>query len=137
MLANMLYRACGVKMEVIDKKLTAENADKFLENSQLVIDTFDNSVGRADVKNACLALGIPCVHAGMAGDYAEVIWNADYRVPSDANDDVCDYPLARNLAGMTTAVACEVAIAFMLRNEQNSYTITLGDFAVRAFEPVI
>ena len=75
---------------------------------------------------------VPCLHAGMAGEYAEVIWNADYRVPSPANDDVCDYPLARNLAGMTTAVASETALAFITKSVKNSFTITLGDFAVRA-----
>lgn len=137
MLSNMLYRATGVKLEAIEKKLTAENAGKMLSGSDLVIDTFDNSVGRADIKNWCLENEVPCLHAGMAGDYAEVIWNADYRVPSAANDDVCDYPLARNLVGLTTAVASETAIAFVTESVKNSFTITLGDFAVRPFESVV
>lgn len=39
---------------------------------------------------------IPCLHIGLANSYAEIIWNSIYRLPSPTNDDVCDYPLARN-----------------------------------------
>ena len=76
---------------------------------------------------------MPCLHVGLAGDYAEVIWNTLYRVPSPSNDDVCDYPLARNLVTLATSVACEVIIAFAIKGLEESYTITLGDFAVKKF----
>ena len=39
-----------------------------------------------------------------------VIWNECYRVPSPSSDDVCDYPLARNLVMLTVAVACRVPL---------------------------
>ena len=44
----------------------------------------------------------------LAADYAEIIWNDRYRVPSPSHDDVCDYPLARNLVTLAVSVACEV-----------------------------
>ncbi|MEM7039842.1 MAG: ThiF family adenylyltransferase, partial [Bacteroidota bacterium] len=110
---------------------------KMLAGSELVIDAFDNSPSRGAVKTWCLAQNVPCLHVGMAGDYAEIIWNEIYRVPSPANDDVCDYPLARNLVGMTTAIGCEVAIGFAVTGARKSYTLTLGDFAVREFEAIV
>ena len=76
---------------------------------------------------------IPCLHAGLASDYAEIIWNSTYRVPSAANDDICDYPLARNLVTLTVATACEVAINFVATGEQKSFTITFADFAIKPF----
>jgi molybdopterin/thiamine biosynthesis adenylyltransferase len=130
-LANSIYRALGVAVEAKPEELTAKNSEGLLEKTDLVIDTFDNSGSRRLVKEACEKLRVPCLHAGLAADYAEVIWNEGYRVPSDANDDVCDYPLARNLVMLTVAVACEVAIRFIARAERESYTITLSDFAVR------
>jgi molybdopterin/thiamine biosynthesis adenylyltransferase len=134
-LANMLYRVLGVTLDARPEELSAGNARKLLAGSRVVIDTFDNSGARQAVKETCEAANIPCLHAGLAADYAEVIWNDRYRVPSPTNDDVCDYPLARNLVTFTVAVACEVLISFIATGEQRSYTLTLGDFAVRPFAP--
>jgi molybdopterin-synthase adenylyltransferase len=132
-LANSLYRALGVSVEGKVEELTGANTRKLLADSRLVIDTFDNSVSRQVVKDHCAASGLSCLHAGLAADYAEVIWNPVYRVPSPTNDDVCDYPLARNLVTLTVAVTCEAAVAFVASGKQQSYTITLGDFAVRPY----
>ncbi|HZT42527.1 MAG TPA: ThiF family adenylyltransferase [Chthonomonadaceae bacterium] len=133
-LANTLYRALGVSVEARTEELTSANAEKLLRGSGLVVDTFDNSVARQAVKDACDRLNLPCLHAGLAGDYAEIIWNEVYRVPSAANDDVCDYPLARNLVLLAVAVVCETVVAFAASGARHNYTVTLGDFAVRPYE---
>ncbi|MGB3267611.1 MAG: hypothetical protein WBA89_27085 [Microcoleus sp.] len=88
------------------------HADRLLANSALAIDTFDNSVGRQAVKDYCTTVSIPCLHVGLSADYSEIMWNQHYRVPSAANDRVCDYPLARNLVMLTVAVACKVIVTF-------------------------
>jgi len=133
-LTNTLYRALGVTVDGRSKELTAANAPQLLRGTSLVIDTFDNSVARQAVKDYCKEAKLPCLHVGLASDYAEVIWNDIYRVPSSANDDVCDYPLARNLVMLTVAVACEVIITFVASGQRQSFTVTLGDFAVKPFE---
>ncbi|MGK7905011.1 MAG: ThiF family adenylyltransferase [Hormoscilla sp.] len=134
MIANSLYRALGVAVDGVTKELNSANASQLLKGSAMAIDTFDNSVGRQAVKDYCAEANMPCLHVGLATDYAEVIWNDIYRVPSPANDDVCDYPLARNLVMLTVAVACEVIITFVASKQQQSFTMTLGDFAVKPFE---
>jgi molybdopterin/thiamine biosynthesis adenylyltransferase len=133
-LANSLYRALGVAVTGRAEELTAANAAKLLTGSGLVVDTFDNSAARQAVKDACTAAGIRCLHVGLAAGYAEILWNEGYRVPSAANDDVCDYPLARNLVLLTVAVTAEVVVRFAETGEQAEYTITLDDFAVRAYD---
>src|SRR5918911_790720 len=110
-LANSLYRALGASVEARSEELTERNARKLLGG--LVIDTFDNSASRQAVKDACVSLALPCLHLGLANGYAEIIWNENYRVPSAAQDDVCDYPLARNLVTLAVAVACEAIVAFV------------------------
>jgi molybdopterin-synthase adenylyltransferase len=130
-LANNLYRALGVKIEAHSKELTPANVTQLLANSAAIVDTFDNSVGRQAVKDYCTSASVPCLHVGLAADYSEIIWNEHYRVPSPANDDVCDYPLARNLVMLTVAVACEVIVGFVATKEQQNLTCTIGDFAVR------
>jgi molybdopterin/thiamine biosynthesis adenylyltransferase len=134
-LANALYRAIGVPVEAKVETLTPANAAALLKGSGLVVDAFDNSLSRQTVKEACELEGLPCLHAGLAADYAEVIWNDAYRVPSSARDDVCDYPLARNLVLLTVAVTAESVVAFVASGERRSHTITLTDLAVRRFGP--
>ncbi|MEO0869111.1 MAG: ThiF family adenylyltransferase [Cyanobacteria bacterium J06642_11] len=132
-LANSLYRAVGTLADVETKRLTATNAHKLLGSPDLVIDAFDNSGSRQAVKDSCNKICVPCLHAGLAGDYAEVIWNDFYRVPSPVNDDVCDYPLARTLVMLTVAVATEAAIRFLVGGTTQSYTITQKDFSITVF----
>ena len=132
-LANNLYRAIAVKVEAETKELTADNVGQLLKGSNLVIDAFDNSIARGVVKDYCQSASLPCLHTGLAGDYAEVIWNDSYRVPSDANDDICDYPLARNLVMLTVAIATETIITFIANGQSRSHTLTLKDLAVKPF----
>jgi molybdopterin/thiamine biosynthesis adenylyltransferase len=132
-MANMLYRAVSAEVKAEATELNKDNVIKLLDQSALVVDTFDNSVGRRAVQEWCSQTATPCLHVGMAGGYAEVIWNERYRVPSAQNDDVCDYPLARNLVTLAVAVACEAIIRFIAGGERQSYTITLEDFAVQPY----
>jgi len=133
-LTNTLYRALGLNLQSINQRLTDDTVHKFLKGSSLVIDTFDNSPSRQRVKDYCTSHSIPCLHIGLAADYGEIIWNDYYRVPSPAHDDVCDYPLARNLVLLTVAVASEVILKFITEQKQESYTITFADFSITPLE---
>ncbi len=131
MLANALYRALGVTVETRAEELRADNVGRLLEGSGLVLDAFDNSVARGIVTRHCAAHDRACLHAGLAADYAEVLWNEIYRVPSATHDDVCDYPLTRNLVQLAVSVTAEATVRFVLGGIRESYTITLGDLAIR------
>jgi molybdopterin/thiamine biosynthesis adenylyltransferase len=132
-LAYAVYRAVGVEVDAVAAELEERNAAKLLANSDLVIDAFDNSASRAAVACYCQAAEVPCLHAGLAHGYAEVLWDEVYRVPSPAQDDVCDYPLARNLVILTVAVTCESAVRAVLTGAHDSWTATLGDLSIRPF----
>ena len=54
-------------------------------------------------------------------------------MPSARQDDVRDYPLARNLVTLAVAVGCEVATAFVRDGSRSSYTITLGDLRIEPY----
>ncbi|NEO27552.1 MAG: ThiF family adenylyltransferase [Kamptonema sp. SIO4C4] len=134
-LTNSLYRALGVTIDGKTKELTSENCAQLLRQTNLVVDTFDNSVARQAVTDYCKKENLACLHIGLASDYAEIIWNARYRVPSATQDDICDYPLARNLILLAVAVAAEVIMRFISTGAQEDYTVTLADFAVKPFSP--
>ena len=73
----------------------------------------------------------PCLHVGLAADYAEAIWDAQYRVPGEVAGDVCDYPLARTIVALATAVACDLVLRFLEAGREENWSITLRDFAIR------
>lgn len=133
-LANNLYRAIGTKVEAETKELTGVNAAQLLQDSGLIVDVFDNSTSRQAVKDYADRTRTPCLHAGLSADYAEVIWDDGYRVPSDVNDDVCDYPLARNLVMLTVSVACEAIVSFVATGKQRHFTITLKDLSIQSLD---
>jgi hypothetical protein len=54
-------------------------------------------------------------------------------VPGDVSQDVCDYPLARNLVLLTVAIASETLLRSIDSGARDNW-ITLRDFAVRALE---
>src|SRR5207253_9606025 len=105
-----------------------------LQESNLVIDTFDNSASRRLVQETCRVLRLPCLHVGLHADYGEVIWDEHYRVPQDVAGDVCDYPLARNLVLLVVALASEVILRFVLEDARQNWSATLRDFAARPLE---
>jgi molybdopterin/thiamine biosynthesis adenylyltransferase len=133
-LRNHLFRAAGVEIDTINKELSERTARKFLKDADLVLDTFDNSDSRRLVQAHCREAGTACLHAGLFADYAEVIWNEGYRVPSDAGQDVCDYPLARNLVLLAVAVAAETVVRYALGGVRENWSVTLRDFAIRPVE---
>lgn len=132
-MANALYRSLGVEVEPVVAELKSHNIRKFLGSARLVVDTFDNSVSRGLVKSFCQEHSLECLHAGLSSDYGEVIWNDIYRVPSAVNDDVCDYPLARNLVMLTTVVATEALIDYITTGSRHSYTVTAADMCVTKY----
>lgn len=129
-LAHTLYRAVGQEVKATCKELTESNVRKLLKGSTLVVDCFDNSPSRGVVTAFCRDRKLHCLHAGLADGFAEVIWNEKYRVPSPSKDDICDYPLARNLVTMATAVTSEAVIRFLVRGEKTNWSITLEDLRV-------
>ena len=133
-LRNRLFRAVEVEVDAIAKELTERTVRTLLKGSNLVIDTFDNSVSRELVQQHCRQEGLDCLHVGLHTDYCEVVWDEVYRVPRDVAGDVCDYPLARNLVLLAVAIASEAVIRFVLDDERKSSSATLTDFAVHALE---
>jgi len=134
LLAAQLYRALGIEVKAVPKELTTDTAARLLRGSQLVVDCLDNRAGRLCVQEACRKHEIPLLHGGLNGDYAEVVWDSIYRVPSGAGEDVCDYPLARNLVTLTVACMAEVILQWLDSEVCESYSITLRDFAIRPYQ---
>ena len=134
-LKNIVYQNVECEIESINKELTAKNIKKLLKNTDVVIDAFDNSQSRRQLFEYCSGNSIACLHAGLFEDYGEVVWNENYIVPDDVNGDVCDYPLARNLAMLVVSVAAEELVDFATSETPRfgSWSITLKDLQISTY----
>jgi molybdopterin-synthase adenylyltransferase len=136
-LANMLYRAVGARVEAKSTTLTTDNAGVLLSGSTVVVDAFDNLPSRAAVGDAAWAAGLPCLHIaiGGAGDYGCGLWDRAYLPVMDAGSaaraqpvlPTCDYPLTRPLALLIAAAAAEILAQHVLDRSQRNFECTLRD----------
>lgn len=133
-LQNQLFRIARTPAIAVNKELMNHNIRTALHGADLVIDSLDRSAAREAVKLYCCVQKVPCLHIGLNENYAEVIWNEQYRVPKEIGVDVCDYPLSRNIALLAIVIASEVIIDFALNGKKVSYVATLKDFTIERME---
>ncbi len=129
-----LFRSVGLEIEASAKKLDDRNVKSLLKQADIVVDAFDNSQSRQRVQRHVRKVDMPCLHVGLFEDYCEVVWDDQYRVPNDVEGDVCEYPLARNLAILSAVLASETLVRYVAEGKQQSLSATLGDFAIRTLE---
>lgn len=128
MMKNHAYQTMGVQIDPVSQKLEERNAKKLLSGG-LVIDGFDNAESRKLVTDYCRENRIECLHVGLFQNYAEIVWNDRYNPPQDAEgaQDVCEYPLARNVVLIAVALATETVIRYLEDGDKNSLVFTLRD----------
>ena len=131
-LKNKVFRTTKAKIESISKELTDKTIHRFFTGAGLVVDVFDNHMSRALVYEFCGSPNhIPCLHSGMIESFSSVVWNEEYVVPKDqVAGDVCDYPLARNLAVLTASLTAEIIINYLLEGQMRSVCFTLKDLKI-------
>lgn len=135
-LRNRMFATTGAEIEIFDKEMNVGNVKKCLKDSTLVVDAFDNAASRQLVREECRARKIPCLHAGLVEEYGEVMWDEKYRMPLSGGVDVCEYPLARNLAMFVVSIAAEEILDFCLAPNPRklNWSFTLKDLAIRSLK---
>lgn len=129
---NTVFRNVEVEIETIAKRLDENNFKKLTRDTDLVVDAFDNSQSRGLLFDLCPANNVPCLHAGLADGYGEVVWNENYTVPDDTGLDLCDYPMARNLVQLVIAITAEEIVDFATSDKprKKNWSVTLTDLAI-------
>jgi tRNA A37 threonylcarbamoyladenosine dehydratase len=130
-LRNHIFNTMKVIVHAIPKKLIEGNVEKLINPKSIVVDGFDNPESRKLLRDHCRDTEIDCLHLGLAADFAEITWNEVYRIPViDKGIDICEYPLARNIALMSVIVGTESLIRFIDKGVKESYIISLKDLKI-------
>lgn len=129
-LAENIFRITSQRLTTQHKTLNEGNAQRYLKDHELVLDCFDNHDGRLAVQKAARALHLPCLHLGLASDYAEVVWDEKYRVPQDGKQDPCATPLSRTLALLAVVLFDQSFSDYRNSGAKTNLCITAGDLCV-------
>jgi len=131
-------RAKRATAETFDKEMNTSNVKKFLKDSSLVVDCFDNTSARQIVQDHCRSQKLPCLHTGMFEGYGEIVHDQEYMVPVKASDavDVCEAPLTRTLIMMVVTIASEEIMDMLLQKKprMRSWAFTLKDLRIGAYK---
>lgn len=76
---NFLF---GTKVEAVPHKITKDNVEQLLGESNLVIDCLDNAKSRKLIQDFVRKEHIPCVHGALAADglFGQVIWDENFTI---------------------------------------------------------
>ncbi len=134
-IANHIYNVTGQDILQSNKRVDARTIKKLAKNAHILVDCFDNTESRQILYDYASKEGVACLHIGLFEDYGEVVWNEDYKVPQQQSEesDLCDYPLARNIAMLASVVATEEIIRYILGEQTNSWAITLKDLKISKY----
>lgn len=83
----------GTKVSVVPHRLTADNVQQLLHNTDLLVDCLDNAPSRELVRGFARSSGTPCLHGALAADgqFGRVVWDENFVVDSAATGAVtCD-----------------------------------------------
>lgn len=124
-----IFRDTGIHLQTSSDKLADTNCRKLLKGHNVIVDCFDNSASRGLLQAYARTSKTPCLHVGLDADYAEICWDAGYRVPQDRPraDAPCDYPLARNIVMLAVVIASECLVEFAIDGTHRSFHATLRD----------
>lgn len=135
-LADLIYRIYEDKEPdgiVKDIKKPSDLKFKGIEKPSIIVDCFDNSKARSCVKDYADFEKISCLHVAFNGGYCAIRSSANYTVPDDGGEDICDYPLSLPLLHLAVAATVETIINYIDRGVWDSIDITLKDMRIQRF----
>jgi len=115
-----------VKVITYKERLTEKNAQNIIKNYDIVLDCVDNFDTKFVINDACLALKIPFVSAGVSGFNGQILFvskesKSDFKslfsiLPLNVSKEIRDkdrgvYPLA---VGIVSNIQCSEAIKYLL-----------------------
>lgn len=124
-LCDRMFEVADIDVFPFYKKLDKSNLNKIIKDHDVVVDCFDNHESRLLLKGVA-----NCLHIGLAADYCEIVWDDKYVVPQDNDEDVCDYPLTRNMVLFAVAIASEQIIRKICGNKTKNLCMTINDLNI-------
>jgi molybdopterin/thiamine biosynthesis adenylyltransferase len=121
------------KMEVVPHKLTVDNTQQLLGDSDLVIDCLDNAESRLLVKDYCHRNNIPCLHGALApgGEYGRVIWSELFTIDSEAGMGQATCEDGEHLPFIMWVSSMIAATAKVFLQKGSRYNYEIGTHSIR------
>ncbi|MEL6180391.1 MAG: ThiF family adenylyltransferase [Myxococcota bacterium] len=75
----------GTRIEAVPHRLTVDNVDALLSDSDLILDCLDNGASRRIVQTWARAHNTPCLHGALApdGTYGRIVWDEHFAIDDE------------------------------------------------------
>jgi molybdopterin/thiamine biosynthesis adenylyltransferase len=121
----------GIKIQAIPHRLSIDNVDSLLGDTDLVIDCLDNSEGRRVIQAWCRkGTWLPCIHGALSADgqFGRVIWTEMFNID---DEDVQGQPTCEGgehlpFIGIVSSYVARAAQEFLRNGRRIGFQIHPG-----------
>jgi molybdopterin/thiamine biosynthesis adenylyltransferase len=122
----------GLKIEAVPHKLSSQNVEQLLRDSDLVLDCTDNIAARQVIqnyiRNAATYPELPCLHGSLsaAGDFARVVWTEHFKPDAEGTEGAatCENGVQLPFFALAAAYMAQEAQRFLREGTKRSLMIT-------------
>jgi adenylyltransferase/sulfurtransferase len=129
-LASNMSLFWGMKVAVVSNKLTTENVQQLLTDSDLVVDCLDNAEARRVVQNHVRQTNTPCLHGAVDGEgsFGRVVWDEGFVIDSGSAPGTPTCEDGENLPFIASVAAylARSAQAFLRKGVRHGFQISPG-----------
>lgn len=87
-LSQAMMGMFGVSIEAVPNKLSIDNVNALLGESDLIIDCTDNIAARHHIQGFALDTGYACLHGALSADgtFARIMWSEHFEADAEGED---------------------------------------------------
>lgn len=120
----------SVKLKITPHKLTADNQEQLLGESDLLIDCLDNGPSRRLVQDYAKQNKIPCLHGALAADgsFGRIVWTEFFTIDEAPGVGTPTCENGEHLAFISTVASylAQVTNTFLSTGNKLGYSIHVG-----------
>ncbi len=120
----------GLKLAGSPHKLTADNENQLLAESDLILDCLDNAASRELVQGFARRTKTPCLHGALAADgaFGRIVWDENFVIDKEttAGGATCEGGEHLPFIGVVSAYLARAAQEFLTKGKKIGFEIHPG-----------
>lgn len=124
----------GLKVYKIPHRLTSDNVEQLLGDSDLIIDCLDNAASRVLVQEYARETGTPCLHGALSADgvFGRVVWSENFVIDSEGTEGAATCEGGEHLPfiGVASTLLARAAQRFLVDEKKVGFELHPGGVVV-------
>jgi molybdopterin/thiamine biosynthesis adenylyltransferase len=126
-LKNTMAFLWSRSIEAVPHRLTADNVEVLLGNSEVILDCVDNGETRRLIQDHAKKTHTPCLHGALAanGEFGRVVWTEDFRIDDETEQGAktCEDGEFLFFIAIVSAYLAQAAQAFLANGSKIGFQV--------------